>query len=623
MRPHATVHLRTTADGWILLVACFVLAGCTSSVFVSPASDVAVDVDAIEAEGSREVRLVRDVAVPWGINYVKLESVALVTGLDGTGSDPPPSPQRSALVSEMQTREVEKPGRILASPDTSLVLVRAYLPPGVQKGDPIDIEVRAPRRSETTSLAGGWLMEARLREMAILNNTLRTGRVGALASGPVVVDAVFEGDDDEMHLLRGRVLGGGVSLMSRTLGLVIRDESSSIRTSSLIATAINTRFHTFERGTKRGVATPKRDNFVELAVHPRYRHNLARYVRVVRSIAVAESPSDRVRRLERLERRLNQPDMAAAAALELEAIGAEAVPILQRAARSEDPEVRFYAAEALAYMDDAQAAEPLGEAARSEPAFRWHAIAALSAMDDVGAHEALVRLLDVDSAETRYGAFRALWMRNASDPLVRGEKLGGQFSYHNVPSAGPPLVHVARRRRPEIVVFGNDVRLRPPPFLFAGKNLMIKEAESDRLKIIRFSARKEDEVKYCSTRLDDVLRTIVELGGRYEDAFRCLRDAKARNYLDARVVVDALPRPGRTYRRHEAAHDTESDEAVSSEPPAPQRHVASPLPDMFRSPSHDRADSSEDDRNDDAAADHVGEAPEGSFLKKLGRGLLD
>jgi hypothetical protein len=223
-------------------------------------------------------------------------------------------------------------------------------------------------------------------------------------------------------------MGGGVALTSRPIGLVVQSEQHSIRTSSQAGAAINARFHTYDRGVKRGVATPKRDNFIELEVHPRYKHNLVRYVRIIQNIAVIESPSDRLRRLEQLERKLLEPTTAAIAAIQLEAVGKEAIRILKKGLASGDPEVRFYAAEALAYLDEATAADVLAQTARSMPAFRWHAIAALSAMDHVGAYDALAGLFHVPSAETRYAAFRALrprtrWIRSsAAKPLATSSR---------------------------------------------------------------------------------------------------------------------------------------------------------------------------------------------------------
>jgi len=45
--------------------------------------------------GGSKVKLVGDLAGPYGMFPVKVEAVGLVVGLPGTGSDPPPSPQRA------------------------------------------------------------------------------------------------------------------------------------------------------------------------------------------------------------------------------------------------------------------------------------------------------------------------------------------------------------------------------------------------------------------------------------------------------------------------------------------------------------------------------------------------
>ena len=103
--------------------------------------------------------------------------------------------------------------------------------------------------------------------------------------------------------------------------------------------------------------------------------------------------------------------------MKLEAIGDEAADTLKKGLESPSPEVRFYAAEALAYLDQAEAGSILGESAL-EPAFRSRALLALGAMSSVEAHDALVSLLHVASAETRYGAFQALQQMNPRDPLL-------------------------------------------------------------------------------------------------------------------------------------------------------------------------------------------------------------
>ena len=231
------------------------------------------------AQSAIEARLVGEVAVPDGMRPVAVEAIALVTGLAGSGSDPQPSPERTALLDEMQKRGVINPNQVMASSGTSLVFVRGYLRPGVQKGDRFDVEVRIPSRSETTSLRDGWLMESRLREMAAIANSVHQGHVLALAKGPILIDPAAELNGDKTGPGRGRILGGGVALKSRPLRLVLKPDHRSVRNSAMIGTALNRRFSTFQQGIKHGVATPKTDEYVELILHPRYKDNISRTCR--------------------------------------------------------------------------------------------------------------------------------------------------------------------------------------------------------------------------------------------------------------------------------------------------------------------------------------------------------
>jgi flagellar basal body P-ring protein FlgI len=552
-----------------------------------------------EAEAQEGPDLVGDFTRPWGLNWVRLESVALVTNLPNTGSDPPPGEARSRLLAEMMTHEIRDGDKILASPTTSLVLCTAYLPPGVQTGDTFDVEVKTTSRSETSSLRGGWLMQSRLRQMQVAGGTVHTGNVDGLAQGALLVDAIFEGSDDKVLETRARLLGGGVSAIDRPLGLMIASDGSSIRMSTMIGAAVNSRFYTFDAGVKKGVAVPKRDNFIDLSVSPRYKHNLARYLRVVRNIAVRENPVDRVERMQRLEKKLLEPTTAALASLQLEAIGPESAATLKSGLASSDPEVRFYAAEALAYLDQAEAAAPLGQAARDESAFRWHALTALASMTHASALDALNELLHVPSTETRYGAFRALRTRNAADPATKGELLDKKFRYHVVPTTGEPLVHIARSRMPEIVVFGHEQRLKNPQFLFAGRQIMVTTLENGDLKVGRFQAGQDTQYETCSTELDALIRTIVRLGGGYSEVVLCLQEAKKSGCLEARLAVEALPRPNRKFYRDDdplpeapaeepdkgepGRFDADSQASPVSAPSDPpiERRAATPSPEMF------------------------------------------
>ncbi len=380
-----------------------------------------------------------------------------------------------------------------------------------------------------------------MREWAVLGGRLREGEDLALVQGTVLVDLFTDPQEEASQLRRGMILGGGVALKSRSLGLLLKPDQKDVRTSAQMGTAINKRFHLTQRGIKSGVAKPKNDGYVALELHPRYKDNLDRYLRVVQSIALRETEVERQVRLRLLERQLLDPLTAASAAIRLEAIGRDASEVLQKGLASEDPEVRFYAAEALGYLDDEAAAQPLRIAAETEAAWRAQALAALSAMDQPAAREQLVRLLSGASAETRYGAFRALRAMDPNDPVIRGEVLEGRFQLHLIRGEGTPLIHIARTSRPEIVLFGSRQPLRQPLILDAGRYIRINAQEDGPVTVSSFAPGHEDQRLEVAPYVEDVLRAVVQVGGTYPDVVQALWQAKSSRSLDCRLAIDAIP----------------------------------------------------------------------------------
>lgn len=546
----------------LFVAVLFGLAGCAGPAIRSQSPEVAALIGM-----ESDIRLVADYAAPWGTHPQRIERAALVTGLPGTGSDPPPGTQRALLMADMQARGVAEPNKLLASPSTSLVWVHGYLPPGVRKGDRFDVMVEVPTDNETTSLSAGWLMETRLAEMAILGQRVRDGHVLGIAEGPLLVDPVSGGTLDSKSKLRARVPGGGVSLTTRSIGLIIAPEHRSIALSKRVGDTINRRFHAVIKGTKRGVATPKTERFIDLEIAPAYEHNLARYIRVIRAIAVVEPPAGRHARMELLDRQLADPVTAPAAALKLEAIGRDALPILKKGLESSDAEVRFAAAEALAYLGESSAAPHLAEAATNLRSARPAALAALQVLDDANGIDALQSLLSSSSAETRYGAFRALWKIDPTAPLIRGERLGDACSIHSIDVAGPPLVHCTRSTRPEIVLFGTEHPLDSGLRAEAGSSIVVV-VEGGTATINRFVAGEPDQVVEVAGRVDTVARAIIQVGGTYPDVVQFLQQASAGRCLASRLAFDAVPNEfdGRTSIHDEASsRDQEDDDEETVE----------------------------------------------------------
>jgi hypothetical protein len=536
-----------------------------------------------------DVRLAGDVGIPFGMHPLVVESVGLVTNLANTGRDLPPSTARAMLIGEMQRRGVEHPNQVLQSPTTSAVIVRANLKPGMEKGDRFDVEITLPAQCETTSLRGGNLLEARLREMAIVSQQIHQGHVFGLAKGALLVDPL-ENEGEPNKKLSARIVEGGVALKSRPMGLMIKPDERSVQTAAEIGTAINQRFHLRRHGLPTGVATPKTDRYIELTIHPRYKDNVPRYFQVIRSIALSEAPSQRQMRLQLLERQLLDSVTSATAAVRLEAIGKDAVDVLKKGIASSDAEVRFYAAEALAYLDEPCAAPPLALAARDDSALRARALAALSAMDAPEAYDELVSLMDVASAETRYGAFRALWAMNPRDPAIRGEMVAGHFSMHFVRSKGPAMIHVTRAYRPEIVFFGADHPIKAPIILNIGSGIVVRDIDGGRLMVSRFAPNHPDQKREIGPSAMELVQAVAAVGGTYPDVVQALSQAKACHSLVSRLEIDAIPKTDRLYQPDQQQDETEEDaigELAQGDEAAPQGYqVDGPTPDLY--PDQDR-----------------------------------
>src|SRR5262249_681916 len=247
-----------------------------------------------------------------------------------------------------------------------------------------------------------------------------------------------------------------------------------------------------------------------------------------------------------------------------------------------DLESKFYAAEALAYLDETSAVGVLAQVARDEPAFRVNALAALSAMDDATAHDALASLLETKSAETRYGAFRSPEAMNHHHPLLHDENLNSQFHYHVMDVPGPDMVHVTQSHLPEIVLFGKDQTLKLPLMLDAGKTILVNGMNGDKITVSHFVPGKEPKQQVVSTKVDEVIRAIVAVGGTYPDVVQALQQAKTDGALLGRFEVDALPQAGRQYDRNEE-HSQPGSNTTADATGGLQKdvEVATPLPELF------------------------------------------
>lgn len=534
----------------LIALSALLLAGCQDFDLrlQSPEEEARENADeALRGEKDHSA-LVGDYVQVSGLNMIILDGVGLVTNLNGTGDDPAASVYRTNLLDEMRKRNIPDPNQILRDPSTTLVLVRAYLPPLIKKSESFDVEVYLPDGSEATSLKGGMLLECELTEHAyvagrgsIKGHRLAIGRGAVLTHG-----------EDRNGVRRGTIPAGATYVGDdRNLSIYLRPDYRSVRMSQRIANRIGQRFHDYDQyGIKRPLAEAKTDSRIELVVHSRYRDNYPRYLQCIRHILLRDTNVERHLRMQQLQEDLLVGPTAEKAALELEAIGTEAIPILKRGLESDVLEVRFHAAQALAYLGQSEAAPALREAADQEPAFRVFALAGLAALHTGEAANHLRQLLDHESLETRYGAVRALSNIDSGDPAIAAEESDQNFILRVVNSRGPAMVHVTQRQKAEITIFGAHQEFQTPMVASAGRRFLIKsDPGRPTVTISRFVTGGEVVRTQVPARVAEVIRELARQQATYPDIVQLLVEADRQHNLMASIGIDALPQAGRVYTR--------------------------------------------------------------------------
>jgi Flagellar P-ring protein/HEAT repeats len=506
----------------------------------------------------------------------KVEGVGLVIGLDGTGAEPAPSWQQKKLVDEMQKSGMEHPERFLKNKNVSLVVVRAMIPAGVSTKDKFDIEIELPPASATSSLAGGFLMTTRLAQRAMTKEGAKDDKVIATAMGPIMSGSVTNPAD----LKVGRVLGGGRVLEDAPYLLAIKEVRRSGKTSQLLENVIKQRFHETQDGKNEGMAVAKTDAALVLRVPRIYHHNQDRYHLIITYLNLVENPALRQQRMQEWGKDLLDPKKVGIAALKLEGLGPVAAPVLKQALGSPEDNVRFFAAESLAYLNDGDSAAVLYEIAKKKPEFRSHVFKAMAAMDQSASLLKLRALMNEPEFDLRYGAFNALRTLDPTDPFLgqvrvldfvpepeKDDDMAYQISsqprrkaktrpaepflLYVVDCDGPPMIHVSGNTRCEIVVFSKNQKMLTPIVLGSGGPLLLNASDGDdKVQICKITSKTLDSPSFkVNSPLDvsEIVREMANLGSSYPEVVSVLDSAFRQKNLPGPFVIDAQPAPSKAY----------------------------------------------------------------------------
>jgi flagellar basal body P-ring protein FlgI len=571
-----------------LLAVC--LTGCVTPPPFFPRAKTDDDV---QRDRDLDVRTIGEVTEVTNANPWQVSGVGLVVGLNGTGGTPP-GRWREFLEQELRKRKVEHIKSLLDSPDNALVLVNGFMHPGIRKGELFDLEVTLPEGSKVTSLKGGYLQETFLKNFQNTGSinpdkagTLLGGHVLARAQGNLMVGLGAQDEPSEWR--RARIWQGAVSLVERPFYFALTKNEKSARVAGAVAERINLMFHDDPKKQKvvldnqrlmlTGEVTEQLNaayqassgrshmakaitpEIITVSVPYAYRYNPERYLRVARLIPLREDPVQLTKYRQRLGKMLLVPADAARAALRLEALGKESVPLLKAGLESKEPFVRFAAAEALTYLGVTAGIEELAALSMQHPPLRAYAILALASLDESICRTKLTEMMHHDDPQLRVGAFGALRLLLTDDLEAnvfsknidrlrkqheqRLRELGGenleQFWVHRVAPNSAPLVQYAVARRPEVLLFGKNIRLVGPVSILIGKEYSItSEPGMDKLVLARVT--EDGPVRAESTmELHDALRALASLGAHYPDIVEFLRNVEADRALNCPIGMTQTP----------------------------------------------------------------------------------
>ncbi|MBI2805822.1 MAG: flagellar basal body P-ring protein FlgI [Planctomycetes bacterium] len=548
-----------------------------------------------EAERKRDldVRIVADVAVFDNTAPLQVHGVGLVTGLQGTGHSPagyyrgimeqyllknrgPRGGELRNLPNEQSVR------KILDNPDNCLVIVKAEIPPGARKGDRFDADVSLPDGSKAISLAGGQLLLTWLRvyqaksELSARHessNQLVGGHVLAHAKGPLVVG--FGGSVDLHELKRGKVWLGGTSRIHRPYALIMRNDDKSVRIANGVAERINfmyqddphskARHADFTVREKRilltgavtkdlnhahdptgmsqtDMAKAASKDMINVRVPFAYRFDHGHFLHVASVTPLRASDPKLMTYRKRLKNMLLDPKDTILSARRLEAMGRDSIDLLKPGLQSDHPLVRFASAESLAYLGSTLGVEELAQLPRKHPILARHCTLALANLGESICRQKLGAMLVSDDRALRCAAFHALSLLDEEDPRLGGQFVNEAFWLYRIPGAPSPMVFYSTSKRPQVVLFGRNIQLAKDTRLIVGDYTVVCTKEGDKIQVKRITLGRDPiQPVTCSTRLDDVLAALTDLGATYADVVTFLRLVNDRQYANYPVVSWTVP----------------------------------------------------------------------------------
>ncbi|MHC4290739.1 MAG: flagellar basal body P-ring protein FlgI [Planctomycetota bacterium] len=387
---------------------------------------------------------------------IPVRGIGIVAGLAGTGSSECPPGVRQELEKYIwkQVGSVN-PRSIIDSMDTAVVEISGVIPALSLPIDIFDLTLKPLSSTQTTSLDGGYLYTAEMKEQSRLTNVEQFAlfsKTLAMADGPVYTQET--GGSSQKWF----VLGGGRVQESGSVKLIL--DRPNFITANAIRNRINERF-----GPKTATAISTAE--ISLSFPVKYIGQRQKFIRLVESLILAENPVIQNEYAQELIKNiLSKSDDIENAEIALEGIGRPALDSLAPLLDHPDPTVQFHTARCMLNIGDDRSLSVLRSIVADERnPYRIEAIRAVG--QSAKRRDAMLILtsaLNDPRIQVRLEAYEMLVSLNSS-VVSRRSVANRAFLIDSVICSGPKMVYVYRQKSPKIVFFGSPISCKKNLFI--------------------------------------------------------------------------------------------------------------------------------------------------------------
>jgi flagellar basal body P-ring protein FlgI/glutaredoxin-related protein len=484
----------------------------------------------------------------YSTDIIPVEGIALVGGLDGTGSVKCPPGVKNYLKKYIMEKLDRKSNieEFINSENTAPVVVQGVMPTLKSRNEKFDVKISIVPNTDTTSLNGGQLWGVDLYEKGRMGDALR---LLATAEGSVYIDRLEF--DKKTDYTSGYVLNAGRSRDEYKISLILK--KPNYKTAAAVRNRINERF---ESDTAQAVSP----DAIRVRVPKYYKKQKRRFIAVVRSLYLIDNKELNEKRVKKHTRQMIVGSEKYRHEIFLEALGSQGKNRLKVLLNSSNTDVRLRAARCLLDIGSEDGLNVLRELALEENSDyskqALQAIAKAAGRDQISS--VARRLLYSQNLDLKLTAYEIL--ADIGDIYINRQFVGGNVFLDRITQTDKKLIYAYRKNRPRIVIFSAPLSLKGDIFAQTsdGKITVNAPAGAGEVTILRKHPGKsyKQPIRLKSSfELEDIIQTLVNppvttkgsgrspgIGATYGQTLEIIKKLTQSPVLDAEFVAGELPK---------------------------------------------------------------------------------